>query len=86
MAFQKATKEEANYRADPGNILEPCGKCHFFNFPARCYIVDGRILPEDTCDLFIPQKTLGYTQGRVASDTGRAVIDTPLSIKNNRLR
>ncbi len=52
MTFQKISKEQADYRIDPGNVLERCGGCHFFDSPEACHIVEGRIRREDTCDFY----------------------------------
>lgn len=58
----KVPQAQVNYR--PASDGKACGGCSHFIEPNACQLVDGKILPEMTCDLFEPMsgaQVLGAT-------------------------
>lgn len=47
---QKAAPEEVNY--GPGDGIHICANCVNFDGTSACAVVQGRIRPQDTCDLY----------------------------------
>ena len=48
---ERATKRDAAYRH--GSITRRCGICTFMLMDGTCQIVQGKVKPNDVCDLFV---------------------------------
>ena len=50
----RATKSAVNYRH--GSITRRCGICTFMLMDGTCQVVQGKVKPNDVCDLFVRTK------------------------------